>query len=368
MTRAAVIWQTGEPFQIEDIELDTLRPDEVLVRMVATGICQSDLGAARGHYPFPLPAVLGHEGAGVVEAVGDAVTMAAEGDRVLLSFSLCGRCRWCRSGHPAYCVEHVTRNLLDGRRPDGSATIRHSGRELGAHFFGQSSFAEQAIVNETTLVVLPSDVTEAELPVLAPLVCGIQTGAGAVLNVLRPHLGETLVVAGAGGVGLAAIMATRLCRPKLVIAVDRVGARLQLALELGADVTIDTTTEDMTERLLELTGGEGVDIAIDTTGHVPTLNSLITSLAIRGRCAAVGVPPLGTKASFDVMPFISGKSVQGIAAGDTEPQTFLPLLVDRVRRGDLPIDRVQRRYAFDDINQAVADADSGATVKPILVF
>jgi aryl-alcohol dehydrogenase len=368
MTRAAVVWETGAPFSIEDVELDEIRPDEVRVRMVATGICQSDLGAAHSHFPFPLPAVLGHEGAGVVEAVGAAVTRAQVGDRVLLSFSLCGHCRWCRSGHPAYCVEHVTRNLLDGRRPDGSATIRSGGRELGAHFFGQSSFAEQALVHETTLVVLPVDVSESELPSLAPLVCGVQTGAGAILNVLRPHPSETLVVAGAGGVGLSAVMATQLCRPKSVFVVDRVASRLELALEVGADVVIDTSREELGERLAELTGGEGVDIAIDTTGHVPTLNSLIASLAIRGRCAAIGVPPLGSDASFDVMPFISGKSVQGIAAGDTEAQTFLPVLVDAVRRGDLPIGRMQKQYRFEDINDAVRDAASGVTVKPVLLF
>ena len=344
MTRAAVVWEKGGPFCIEDVELDALRPDEVRVKLVATGICQSDLGAVHGHFPFPLPGVLGHEGAGVVVAAGNAVTAAAVGDRVLLSYSLCGRCRWCRAGHPAYCVEHVTRNLLDGRRPDGSAVIRARGTELNAHFFGQSSFAEEAVVHETTLVVLPAEVTDDELAVLAPLVCGVQAGAGAVLNVLRPQLTDIVVVAGAGGVGLSAVMATRLCRPRMVIAVDRVASRLELAVGLGAD------------------------IAIDTTGHIPTLEALISALAIRGRCAAVGVPPLGARASFDVMPFIAGKSVQGIAAGGAVAQTFLPVLVEAVRRGDLPLARIEQRYAFEDINRAVADAAAGATIKPVLVF
>jgi len=368
MTRAAVVWEKGGPFCIEDVELDALRPDEVRVRLVAAGICQSDMGAVHGHFPFPLPGVLGHEGAGIVVAAGDAVTTAAVGDRVLLSYSLCGRCRWCRTGHPAYCVEHVTRNLLDGRRPDGSAVIRARGTELNAHFFGQSSFAEEAIVHETTLVVLPAEVTEDDLPVLAPLVCGVQAGAGAVLNVLRPHPADIVVVAGVGGVGLSAVMATRLCRPRMVIAVDRVVSRLELAVSLGADVTIDTSREDLQARLAELTDGAGPDIAIDTTGHIPTLESLISTLGIRGRCAAVGVPPLGARASFDVMPFIAGKSVQGIAAGDTEAQTFLPVLVEAVRRGDLPLARIEQQYAFADINRAVADAAAGTAIKPVLVF
>jgi aryl-alcohol dehydrogenase len=368
MTRAAVVWEKDGPFSIEEVELDALRPDEVRVRLVATGICQSDIGAVRGHFPFPLPAVLGHEGAGVVTATGTAVSTAAVGDRVLLSYSLCGRCRWCRAGHPAYCTGHVTRNLLDGRRPDGSAVIRARGTELGAHFFGQSSFAEEAIVHETTLVVLPPEVTEEELPVLAPLVCGVQAGAGAVLNVLRPHPADTVVVAGTGGVGLSAVMATRLCRARVVIAVDKVASRLELAADLGADVTIDASREDLQDRLAELTGGAGPDIVIDTTGHIPTIETLIGALAIRGRFGAVGVPPLGARASFDVMPFISGKSIQGIAAGDTQPQEFLPVLVEAVRRADLPLARIEQQYAFEDINRAVADTAAGTAIKPVLVF
>ena len=368
MTLAAVTWSKGADFAFEHVELDALRPDEVRVRLVATGICQSDLGAVRGHFPFPLPAVLGHEGAGVVEAVGSAVTLTKVGDRVLLSYSSCLQCRWCRTGHPAYCIEHATRNLLDGHRPDGSATIKIGDQEIAGHFFGQSSFAEHAIVHETTVVVLPLDVTDDELPVLAPLVCGVQAGAGAVLNVLRPHMTETMVIAGAGGVGLTAVMATKLCRPRRVIAVDRVASRLEMARELGADAVVDTSTQDLAEQLAELTDEQGVDIAVDTTGHLTTLETLIASLAIRGRCAAIGVPPLGQRASIDVMPLIAGKSVAGIAAGDTEPQTFLPILVEAVRRGDLPVERIQRRYSFEDINQAVADAASGITIKPVLVY
>ncbi len=368
MTRAAVVWEPHAEFCMENVELDRLQPDEVRVRVLAAGICQSDMGAVHNHFPFPLPGVLGHEGAGVVEAVGESVTLAKVGDRVLLSFALCGTCRWCRNGHPAYCDSHVTYNLLAGRRPDGSATIRCGGQELGGHFFGQSSFAEEAIVNQRSVVVLPPDVTDDELPTLAPLVCGVQAGAGAVLNVLRPHPTETLAIAGAGGVGLAALLATRLCRPRTVIVIDRVASRLELAATLGADTVIDTSREDLGARLSEVTGGSGPDIAVDTTGHVPTLETLIAGLATRGRCAAVGVPPLGATATFNVMPFIMGKSIQGIAAGDTEPQTFLPVMVEAVRSGTLPIDRMQRRYAFDDINTAVQDAASGTTVKPVLVL
>lgn len=367
-TCAAVVWDVGEPFRLEDVELDEPRRDEVRVRMVAVGLCQSDMGAARGHFPFPLPGVLGHEGVGVVEAVGSDVTLTAVGDRVLLVYARCGHCRSCRGGHPAYCTTKVELNLVGGRRPDGSATIRHRGRELGAHFFGQSSFAHHAIVREDTLVVLPPDIPDDDLPTCAALACGVQAGAGAVLNVLRPRPEDVLAVAGVGGVGMAAVMATRLLRPRTVIAIDRVPARLALAAELGADVTVDLSRTDLAGALTEITGGAGVDVAIDATGHVPTLEALVGALAVRGRCGVVGVPPAGTRAAFDVMPLVMGRSVVGIGAGDTEPRTFLPALVEAVRRGDLPLARIQRRYPFAEINRAVEDAASGATVKPILVF
>lgn len=368
VTRAAVVREPGAEFSIEHVELDNIRADEVLVRMLATGICQSDIGAARGHFPFPMPAVLGHEGVGVIEEVGASVTRAKAGDHVLLNYAQCGHCRWCLSGHPAYCERHVELNLIGGRRPDGSATIRRDGVDLGAYFFGQSSFAERAIVNESSLVVMPADIDEADLATYAPLVCGIQTGVGAIVNVLQPDPGDILAVAGAGGVGLAAIMATRLRRAGRVIAIDRVASRLELALELGADDVIDTSKTDLGEQLASMTGGRGVDIAVDATGHVPTLERLIDGLAIGGRCGVIGVPPLGSKAAFDVMPFIMGKSIHGIAAGDTEPHRFLPILIDAVRRGQLPIDRIEQRYAFEQINQAAADAASGVTIKPILIF
>jgi aryl-alcohol dehydrogenase len=209
--------------------------------MVAAGICQSDLGGARGHFPFPLPGVLGHEGVGVV-ARGVAVNRVDIGDRVILSFSFCGRCRWCHTDHPGYCEDKVQLNLVSGRRPDRSPTIRNGGHELGAHLFGQSSFAEHAIVHERSLIVLPADLPSTLLPACTILACGGQAGAWAVLNVLPPRPAHVVVVAGAGGVGLSAVMTARLIRPAKVIVVDRVTSRLDLAGELSADAVIDTRT------------------------------------------------------------------------------------------------------------------------------
>lgn len=365
---AAVSWEAGDPFDLREVQLDALRSDEVRVRMVATGVCHTDISAARGVIPFPLPGVLGHEGAGVVEEVGARVERARVGDRVLLSFTSCARCPACRSGHPAYCDRHLRLNLLGGRRADGSTTVTVDGKPVNAHFFGQSSFATQAVVDERSLVVLPPDTSDADLRILAPLGCGLQTGAGAILNELRPTPGSVLAVTGAGAVGLAAVMASRLTAVLDVIVVDRVAARLELARELGATEVVDTATIDAGEALMELTGGRGVDFALETTGNVAVLDTLIPSLAVRGACAVVGAPPAGARGSFDVNMLLPGRSVRGVTLGDSEPETFVPLLVEAYRRGLFPLDRLVRPYPFAEINRAVEDASSGATIKPVLTF
>lgn len=235
-TRAAVVESGGAPFTLSDVTLDEPAPHEALVRMVATGLCHTDLGVASGGLPFPLPGVLGHEGAGVVEAVGSAVTGVAPGDHVVLSFTSCGDCRNCDGGHPAYCAGWLPLNLLGGRRADGTSTISRDGEPLGGHFFGQSSFAERALVDERSLVKVDQDVP---LESIAPLGCGVQTGVGAVWNVLKPVTGSTIVVLGAGAVGLSAVMAAALTPATTIVAVDRFGERLTLARELGATHTVN---------------------------------------------------------------------------------------------------------------------------------
>lgn len=364
---AAVTRAAGDPFQLEQVRLAAPRGDEVIVRMVAAGVCHTDLSAAAGSIPFPLPGVLGHEGAGVVEQVGDRVTRARIGDPVLLTFTSCGRCAACRGGHPAYCADHLRLNLLGGRRADGSATLAARGQDIHGHFFGQSCFSTRALVDERSLLVLPTGITDSELAVLAPLGCGMQTGAGAVLNELRPHPGSTLAVTGAGAVGLAAAMAAAMTPAVRVIVVDRVASRLELAGELGA-LTVDTSRQDLPETLRELTDGRGVDFALETTGSTSVLEAMVGALAVRGQCAVVGAPPAGATASFDVNALLPGRTIRGVTLGDSEPETFLPLLIAAYRDGLFPLDRLQRTYPFEDINRAAADAMSGATVKPVLTF
>ncbi|MFC8242675.1 NAD(P)-dependent alcohol dehydrogenase [Streptomyces chartreusis] len=364
-TRAAVVESGGAPFTLSDVELDEPGPHEAVVRMVATGLCHTDLGVASGALPFPLPGVLGHEGAGVVEAVGAAVTGVAPGDHVVLSFTSCGGCRDCRGGHPAYCATWLPLNLIGGRRADGTGTISRAGEELGGHFFGQSSLAERALVDERSLVKVDREVPLASI---APLGCGVQTGVGAVWNVLKPVTGSTVVVLGAGAVGLSAVMAAALTPATDIVAVDRVAERLSLARELGATHTIDANGTDLAAALADITGGRGADGVVETTGDVGVLRRGVDVLAARGTLVVVGAPPFGTEVALDVNGLLGGKRVVGLTLGDAETQTFIPALVRLVKEGRLPLHRLISTYPFADIDRAVRDMSEGKAVKPVLTF
>ena len=364
-TRAAVVESGGAPFTLSDVELAEPGPHEAVVRMVATGLCHTDLGVASGGLPFPLPGVLGHEGAGVVEAVGSAVTGVAPGDHVVLSFTSCGDCRNCRGGHPAYCATWLPLNLIGGRRADGTSTISRNGEELGGHFFGQSSFAERALVDERSLVKVDPEVP---LTSIAPLGCGVQTGVGAVWNVLQPVTGSTVVVLGAGAVGLSAVMAAALTPATNIVAVDRVGERLSLAKELGATHTVNAAEADLGEALAGITGGQGADGVVETTGNVGVLRQGVDALAARGTLVVVGAPPFGTEVALDVNGLLGGKQIVGLTLGDAETQTFIPALVRLVKEGRLPLHRLISTYPFADIGQAVRDMGAGKAIKPVLTF
>jgi aryl-alcohol dehydrogenase len=364
-TQAAVVETGGAPFTLADVELDEPRADEVLVRMTAAGLCHTDLGVASGGLPFPLPGVLGHEGAGVVERVGSAVTSVVPGDHVLLSFTSCGSCGNCRGGHPAYCATWLPDNLIGGARRDGSSTISRSGEPIGSHFFGQSSFARHAVADERSVVKVDS---RSPLETLAPLGCGVQTGVGAVWNVLKPGPGSTVVVAGAGAVGLSAVMAAALTPAQRIVAVDVKPHRLDLARKLGATHVVDASQEDYAERIAEITGGAGCDGVIETTGNVTVLRQAVDSLAARGTAVVVGAPPFGTEVGLEVNGLLGGKHIVGITLGDSETQTFIPLLASMVTDGRLPVSELITTYDFADIQQAVEDVRSGATIKPVLTF
>jgi aryl-alcohol dehydrogenase len=358
-TSAAVVHGAGKPFTIEEIALDGPGDHEVVVRMVAAGMCHTDLTVQAGFIPFPLPAVLGHEGAGVVEAVGAGVTSVAPGDHVLLSFSSCGACGSCQGGQPSLCATWLPRNLIEG------GPLSAAGGEVNGHFFGQSSFSELALADERSVVKIDP---HAPLEVLAPLGCGVITGVGTILNVLKPAAGATVAILGAGSVGLSAVMAAALTPAARIIVVDRVPQRLELARELGATDVVDTTGSDLDEALGELTGGRGVDRMLDATGVPAVITAGIAGLAAGGVFAFVGAPPFGTTVPVDVNAMLPGRTLTGVTIGSADPQSLIPALVTLHAQGRLPVEKIVTSYDFAQIQDAADDIHAGRTIKPVLRF
>ena len=362
---AAVVEGTGAPFTVTDIVLDAPRPHEVVVRVEAVGMCHTDLSVRSGATPFPLPGVLGHEGAGTVEAVGSEVAKVAPGDKVLMTFTSCGSCVACVTGRPAQCAHWPALNLFGGSRLDGSATIRRDGdaRPLHGHFFGQSSFASHAMAHERNVVKVAPD---APLEILAPLGCGVQTGAGAVLNVLRPRAGGALVVFGAGAVGLSAVIAAGLTPLAKIIAVDLHESRLDLARRLGATDVINPRHADTVEAVRDITG-DGADCTLETTGNTRVLRQAVDVLATDGTCGVIGAPPFGSEVSLDVpRMLVRNPHIIGVNQGSSVPDQFLPALVELHRQGRFPVEQLVEHFAFDAIEKAAEAAHHGGVIKPVL--
>ena len=359
--KAALSSGAQAPFEIADVELDEPRADEVLVKLTAAGVCHTDVATKAAWPEAKSPIVLGHEGAGVVEAVGADVTAVRPGQHVLLSYRSCRTCPRCEAGHPAYCRDFGTLNLI-GSRPDGSTTMCRDGSAVYGSFFGQSSFASHALAYESNVVAVEDGI---DLTVAAPLGCGVQTGAGAVLNVLRPESESSLVVFGAGGVGLSALMVAGAAGVGTIIAVEPVASRRLLATELGATATIDPGLDDVVGAIRELTGG-GATHALDTTANGAVINQAIEALAPLGTLALVGVG--APDVPISVRNIIGGgKTIRGVVEGDAVPQQFLPRLLALHHEGRLPVEKLIHKYLFDEINRAVADAASGVAIKPVLV-
>jgi aryl-alcohol dehydrogenase len=363
---AAVARERSKLLTIEQLQLDDIRPNEARVRMVAAGICHTDAIVRDGVLPTPLPAVLGHEGAGVVEKVGADVTSVRPGDAVVLSAAYCTRCGQCRAGSMAYC-ENLFAQDFGGRRADGSTALSaEDGTPISSHFFGQSSFGSYANVVESSLIPVPA---AAPLEVLAPLGCGLQTGAGSILNELRPPAGSSIAVTGAGAVGLAALMAARVIGCTTIIAVDMHDQRLELARELGATHTVKASAGPLDEALLAATGGRGVNYVLDTTAVPGVLTAAAQALSIRGTLALVGASAPGTVAPFEIgLSLVKGWTFKTIIQGSAVPQQFIPRLIELWSQGRFPFDRLIRNYTLEDINLAFSDSASGEAVKPVVVY
>jgi aryl-alcohol dehydrogenase len=363
---AAVLNAPNAALSVEGLELEDPRDLEIRVRLVATGVCHTDISVMRRPFPVEQPIVLGHEGAGVVEAIGSSVTKVKVGDRVVLSYNFCGQCPSCQRQAPSYCQYFFGTNFL-GQRRDGSTALSRQGQPVRHNFFGQSSFASHCLCTETNVVKVPDTVSDELFELLGPLGCGIQTGAGAVINVLKPQIGSSLVVFGAGAVGMAGVMAAKALGAATVIAVDKVAERLQLALELGATHTILADgSVDVVSRIREITAG-GADCSLDTTAVSAVLRQALDCLAPLGRCGFVGGAPVGATLEVDVRDMmLNGKTLRGIVEGDSNADDFIPAILRMQAQGLFPFEKMMKIYPFESINEAIADSLSGATVKPVL--
>lgn len=351
---AAVVERPGAPFRIEGLEVDPPGRDQILVRIKACGICHTDMVMREGDLPIPFPVILGHEGAGIVEAVGPEIDGIGPGDAVLLSFHSCGGCRACHEHQPGYCTEFVPRNFLGVRQP-GEGGIWRGEQPIGGNIFGQSAFATHVLAHRDNVVKVAADLP---LHLLAPLGCGIQTGAGTVLETLKVAPGDSIAIFGAGAVGLSALMAAVIAGAERIAVIDRQSQRLALARELGA-----------TETGSDIDALDGLfDHIVDTTGVAALLGPAIGKLAQRGNLALVAAYPPG-QAAFDPAAVMSmGRRIVGVVEGGVDPQLFIPRLIDYFREGRLPLEKLVRTYDFADIVSAVEASEQGAVVKPVLLM
>lgn len=365
LIQAAVADMAGKPLALRTLKLGEIRSDEILVRMVACGICQTDAHVRDQHIPVPLPAVLGHEGAGIVEAVGTAVQDFTPGDHVVMSYRSCGACTPCRQGAVYYCDAILPLNF-GGRRADGTHSLCEddaSSSPVSGQFFGQSSFATKVITNTQNAVKVDPTVP---LHFLAPLGCGIQTGFGAVLNALKVAPGSRIAVFGCGAVGLASIMAAVIAGATTIIAIDRNEKRLALAVELGATHAVDAENRDIRGSVEEICGA--VDFTVEAVGHPDLVRCAVDILAPLGVAGLVGTMPPGATAPIEVMKLLLGRTVRGIHQGDAVSKLLIPKMVEFYKAGRLPLERLIRFYPFNQINAAFADAARGTVVKPVLRF
>lgn len=363
-TQSAVLWPGQTQLSIESVGLENPRDEEVLVKIVASGICHTDMVMRDGGTPTPQPVVLGHEGAGIVEKTGRGVDNLKPGDRVILSFASCGQCQSCSRGEPAYCYQFFPLNFC-GARADGSTGIVCNGRPIHSHIFGQSSFSTRALCHQRNVVKVGNDIP---LEILAPFGCGFQTGAGAVLNSLQVKPGRSVMVFGAGAVGMCAIMAAAIAGASEIIAVDMNNGRLELALDIGATHAVNTEAAELDASVRAICGA-GVDYIIDTTGHMPLVHQGVGLLAPRGSLGLVAAYRPDDRMTFDVMPLMStGLTIRGIVEGDTDIQAFIPRLIEYYRDGLFPVDKLIRHFDFADINTAMALSESGEVIKAVVLM
>ena len=354
----------GSAFEFDDVMIEDPRDDEIRVKIKGVGLCHTDLVFSSGMAPYPFPAVFGHEGAGIVEAVGKDVTKVQPGDAVLMTFRSCGTCDRCDDGHPPYCRSMLDLNY-NGRREDGTSALKNDDGDVSSNFFGQSSFATHAITYERNVVKVDADLP---VEIMGPLGCGVQTGVGSVLRAFKAEPGSSLMVLGGGSVGLSAVMGGKIAGCDPIIVVEPVAARRELAIELGATHAIDPTgVDDLAAAVREILP-LGVSYALDTSGVPAVQAAAVQGLGSMGVLGLVGVSPPDITLPGEVNSVMTfGQTIRGIIEGDSEPDVFIPELVDYYKAGKLPFDKMVKTFKLSDINQAIHAQHSGECVKVVLI-
>lgn len=360
--KAAVMRSVGAPLTIEDVELADPGAHEVVVRVAAAGLCHSDLRFMEGSYTTVLPAVLGHESSGVVERVGSDVTYVAPGDHVVTSLSVfCGTCDYCVAGRSNLCDNREATQ----RRPGEQPRISVNGEELH-QFLNLASFAEKLLVHENAVVKVDRRVP---LDRAALLGCGVATGLGAVFNTAGVRSGDSVAVIGCGGVGLGAVQGARIAGAATIIAVDRVGEKLELARRLGATHGIVAMGDDIREQVWEITGGRGVAHAIEAIGTTATAELAFAMLRPGGTATVVGLIPLGEKVSVSGVALLDEKRLQGSNMGSNRFRIDVPRYIDMYLDGRLNLDdMVSEHIALSEINEGFAAMRTGRGARRVVVF
>ncbi|GII57642.1 alcohol dehydrogenase [Planotetraspora thailandica] len=362
--KAALLENVGTPLVVRELTLDEPHEGEVLVRVEAAGVCHSDQHYLAGDLRCPLPVVPGHEGAGVVEAVGPGVTRVAPGDRVCLMWRpRCGQCRNCLVGRPALC-EAAGIQASSGGLLDGTSRLSSAGAKVH-HLLGVSCFAEYSVVSERAVVPVPEGVP-AEIAAIAG--CAVITGVGAVLNAIGRCAGDGIVIFGAGGVGLSSVLGAVLAGANPIVAVDVVPERLEMAASLGATHTVNAARDDVADALHTIRPG-GMEWAIEAIGRPATLETAVDVLRPGGTLVAVGLGAVGTTFSVPINVLVQReKRVVGSLYGSANPLVDLPRLFELYLAGRLPLDAlVGRRYTLDHINEAFADLTSGSVGRGVVL-
>jgi S-(hydroxymethyl)glutathione dehydrogenase/alcohol dehydrogenase len=363
--KAAVFFEIGKGLEICDVEVQDPQEGEILVRMVAGGVCHSDLHVMTGHLTGPMPAILGHEGSGIVEAVGPRVTAFEPGDHVIPIWRLsCNTCEHCTDAHPALCAVG-TEIRMTGRLQDGTTRFKLKGEEI-KHFAGVSTFSEYSVMPEGQALKIPKDFP---LDIACLIGCGVITGVGAVFNCARVKPGSSVVVFGTGGIGLNIVQGAAIAGAEKIIAVDLLDSKLEIAKQFGATHTVNASDEGVVEKVRDLSDG-GVEYAFEAVGSEKILRQTFDCLRKRGMAVGVGVSPLTAEVSVPLMSLVfEEKILTGSLYGSARPAIDIPKIIALYKAGKLKLDELlTRRYPFAEINEAYAALERGEVARSIVTF